>query len=270
MPATTARAALFERLGLQVGADEFEGLVDEALRSFLPERAPRAARSDLSDREAGALQEVGLSFERRATGPDSPLARTAAEFAALLASALTVRQAAARLGVEPSRVRQRLAEHTLYGIKLKTGWRLPLFQFAGRGTVPNVEVVAPRLFSLHPVVVVHGAPGRRSMHSARGPGIGELIHPHLHTPHSSKSAALSPEGRRFCLSAAGPRCHSDLQAGQRRASAASAECCAERAPVVGDCTTGRARPIGTFLRAGERQSAIRVRIHFLPRPAERT
>lgn len=154
MPATTSRAALFERLGLRVDEGEFEGLVDEALRSFLPERAPRPARADLSDREAAALAAAGLTFDRQATGADSPVARTAAEFAALLASALTVPQAAARLGVEPSRVRQRLAQHTLYGIKLKAGWRLPLFQFGDRGTVPNFAVVAPRLFGLHPVAVV--------------------------------------------------------------------------------------------------------------------
>jgi hypothetical protein len=155
----TSRTALFERLGLHVDEDEFEELLDEALRLFLPERAPRPAQADLTEREAAALAAAGLTFDRRAAGADSPVARTAAEFAALLASALTVPQAAARLDVEPSRVRQRLAEHTLYGIKLKAGWRLPLFQFADRGThgthgtVPNFAVVAPRLFGVHPVAV---------------------------------------------------------------------------------------------------------------------
>lgn len=149
----TGRTALFERLGLRVGEQEFEGLVEEALATFLPERAPRAARSALGEREAAALEEAGLSFERHAAGAESPLVRTAAEYAALVASALTVPQAAQRLGVEPSRVRQRLVKHTLYGIKQKAGWRLPLFQFAERGTVPNFEAVAPRLSGLHPVAV---------------------------------------------------------------------------------------------------------------------
>jgi hypothetical protein len=162
MPATvspnnrTGRTALFERLGLQVDEDEFEGLVEEALRSFLPERAPRPARADLTQREADALSAAGLTFDRQAAGADSPLARTAAEFAALLATALTVLQAAARLGVESSRVRQRLAEHTLYGIKLKAGWRLPLFQFVEPGTggtVPNFAAIAPRLAGVHAVAV---------------------------------------------------------------------------------------------------------------------
>ena len=153
MTATAGRAALFARIGLHVDDDAFEGLVDEALRSFLPERAPRPGPTDLGEEEAAALVAAGLSFERQAEGVDSPLARTAAEFAALLASALTVPQAAARLGVEPSRVRQRLAAHTLYGVKLRAGWRLPLLQFADGGTVPNFAVVAPRLCGLHPVAV---------------------------------------------------------------------------------------------------------------------
>jgi hypothetical protein len=149
----SARMALFERLGLHLDADEFEGLVDQALAAFLPDQAPRPARSDLSEREVHALEEAGLSFERRAAGAESPVVRAAAEYAALVASGLTVSQAAGRLGVEPSRVRQRLAQHTLYGIKQKAGWRLPLFQFANHGTVPNFEVVAPRLTGVHPVAV---------------------------------------------------------------------------------------------------------------------
>lgn len=147
------RAAWFERLGLRVAEREFDALVDEALAAFLHERVPGSPRSALGEREAAALEEAGLRLQRSAAGADSPLVRTAAEYAALVASALTVLQAAERLGVEPSRVRQRLAAHTLYGVRQKATWRLPLFQFAERGTVPNFEAVAPRLFGLHPVAV---------------------------------------------------------------------------------------------------------------------
>ncbi len=38
-------------------------------------------------------------------------------------------EAARLLGVDPSRVRQRLGERTLYGVKTARGWRLPAFQF---------------------------------------------------------------------------------------------------------------------------------------------
>jgi hypothetical protein len=58
------------------------------------------------------------------------------------------------LGVDDSRVRQRLAERTLYGIKLRSGWRLPLFQFDDGQAVPGIDVVFPCLDpGLHPVAV---------------------------------------------------------------------------------------------------------------------
>lgn len=107
----------------------------------------------LNEREASALQEAGFVFERQAVGAVSPLVQTTAEYAALVGSALSVPQAAHRLGVESSRVRQRLLDHTLYGIRLKAGWRLPLFQFAEGRTVRYWEVVAPVLHGLHPVVI---------------------------------------------------------------------------------------------------------------------
>jgi hypothetical protein len=71
-------------------------------------------------------------------------------YEALLASSLTVSDAAKSLGVNPSRIRQRLEAGTLYGIKEGHTWRLPRFQFARRGkaakgTVPNVDKVISRI-----------------------------------------------------------------------------------------------------------------------------
>ena len=76
----------------------------------------------------------------------------AAEHAGLAASALTVAQAAERLGLDPSRIRQRLAARTLIGLRVEGSWRLPRFQFTddGRGVVPGVGALAPHLTGLHP------------------------------------------------------------------------------------------------------------------------
>ncbi len=80
--------------------------------------------------------------------------RTIARYAALLAGSRTVGEVAALLGVDESRVRQRLAARTLYGIKRGRDWLLPDFQFERAGEVPNIGVVLPRLSSeLHPVAV---------------------------------------------------------------------------------------------------------------------
>ena len=80
---------------------------------------------------------------------------TAADYAALLATALTVAELAARLEVDASRVRQRLARQTLFGIKDGKAWRIPLFQLddAGRALVPGLHQVAPHWVGAHPVEV---------------------------------------------------------------------------------------------------------------------
>lgn len=145
--------AAFERLGLRVRPEEFARLVEEALAEILPPRRDTAPRRELTREEVRALEEGGAVLEPRAHGVESPLVRTAAEYAALLATGFTVRQAAECLEVDASRVRQRLAARTLYGIKRPPGWRLPRFQFTERGLLPGFDRVAPRLAGVDPVSV---------------------------------------------------------------------------------------------------------------------
>jgi hypothetical protein len=71
--------------------------------------------------------------------------RTAAEYERLRATGLSAEDAARRLGVNASRVRQRLAERSLYGIKEGNAWILPAFQFRGEGEVPGLDAVVRRL-----------------------------------------------------------------------------------------------------------------------------
>ena len=68
-------------------------------------------------------------------------ARAASAFQELRDSSLTVDEAAVRLGVNPSRIRQRLAARSLYGLKDGNTWLLPAFQFVSSGLVPGVGVV---------------------------------------------------------------------------------------------------------------------------------
>ena len=149
----TLSTRAFERIGLRVRPEEFAQLVEEALAEVLPLR-PGPAPNVLTIEEARILEEGGGALEPRARGADSPLVRTAAEYVAVLASSLTVPEAAQHLGVDGSRVRQRLAAHTLYGIKQPSGWRLPHFQFAHSGLLPGFERIGPRLVGIHPVSVV--------------------------------------------------------------------------------------------------------------------
>ncbi len=109
---------------------------------------------EFSPGEAAVLAEGGLDLSPPAAGEPDPLARTAARYAAMLATALTTREAAGLLGTGESRVRQRLKEKTLYGVKAGRENRLPAFQFEGGKEVPGMgEVLRHVDRSLHPVAL---------------------------------------------------------------------------------------------------------------------
>lgn len=109
---------------------------------------------EFSPAEVAVLEEGGLDLSPPAAEEPDPLARTAARYAALLATALTTREAAGLLGTGESRVRQRLKEKTLYGVKAGRENRLPAFQFEGGREVPGIgEVLRHVDRSLHPVAL---------------------------------------------------------------------------------------------------------------------
>ncbi len=112
-------------------------------------------RNEMKADSARLLECGGFELDRLEFGLEDPIVRTALEYALLRATALTTQQAAKRLGVNDSRVRQRLSERALYGIKVGHEWRLPAFQFAGKGLVRGIEHVLPRLPRSLGLVAVH-------------------------------------------------------------------------------------------------------------------
>lgn len=110
----------------------------------------------LTQAEERRLRDGGLDPGPLAPEEAHPLHRTAAEYARLLHDSYSVERTAGLLGVNASRIRQRLTgtPRTLYGIKVGRGWRIPKFQFRGRRPVPGIERVVARLApDLHPVAV---------------------------------------------------------------------------------------------------------------------
>ncbi len=150
--------APFRRAGLALSLDDFERLVMHAVAQVLPERPPIDGRPDMTDAEASFLREAGVDlseFAPRQYGVDSPLARTAAEYAAILAASLSVPELSKRLAVDESSVRQRLISRRLYGIKIGKVWRVPLFELddSGQALVAGLQLVAPLWADAHPVEV---------------------------------------------------------------------------------------------------------------------
>ncbi|TAK22354.1 MAG: DNA-binding protein [Chloroflexota bacterium] len=148
-------STVLERAGIDLPVETFEQMVIEAAGQMLWATAPIDARRALPLGEGEALARGGLDPSPYRGGIDDPLVRTAAEYAAMVASSMSVVEAAELLGVKDSRVRQRLGERTLYGIKMRAGWRLPRFQFCADGRVPGLDRVLPHLDpELHPVEVL--------------------------------------------------------------------------------------------------------------------
>ena len=150
--------APFRRAGLHLSLEEFQQLVMDAVVQVLPDHPASDARPEMAQAEAAFLREAGVDladFAPREHGANDPLARTAADYAAILAASLSVPELAARLGVDDSSIRQRLVARRLYGIKAGKGWRIPLFELddAGRALVPGLSLVAPHWTDAHPVEV---------------------------------------------------------------------------------------------------------------------
>ncbi|HEY3354501.1 MAG TPA: hypothetical protein VGQ83_14715 [Polyangia bacterium] len=146
-----------ERAAEMTARLERVGAIWLATEEVLGEERRAAAITQESGLPAGdeaLLRAGGFEPARVAPGAPDPVARAAAEFAKLIVESYTVDEAAARLGVNDSRVRQRLtgAPRTLFGFKVGGSWRVPRLQFDGRKLLAGVaEVVAGLPPDLDPV-----------------------------------------------------------------------------------------------------------------------
>ncbi|HEV8579359.1 MAG TPA: hypothetical protein VGX68_09785 [Thermoanaerobaculia bacterium] len=160
MADTASRAstvAFLHSHGIEVAPESLDPMVQEAVTRLQRTLYRRDSRTDLTRSEAEALEQGGFVLEPRSSGKADPLAETVAEYAALLKSSLSTSEAAKRLGVDPSRIRQRLTSDppTLYGIRIGAGWYIPEFQFDRDELIRGVgEVIAQLHPELHPVAVL--------------------------------------------------------------------------------------------------------------------
>ena len=126
-------------------------LKNEPLRSESGEGAART----LSAGELNALQAVGLNTAPFVEGSArDPLMRSITDYMALLETSYSTSEAARYLKVDASRIRQRLREHSLFGIDYDGEKRLPRFQFERKQLVPGIrEVIAALPADLNPLDV---------------------------------------------------------------------------------------------------------------------
>ena len=134
----------FEKAGLSLTVDDLEHLVMQAAERLLPDQPAVSGRSELSAGEVEFLQRAGVEesdFAPSDRGAASALAQTAGDYAVLLAASLRPAEIADRIGVDESRIRQRINQHTLYAVRDGRGWRVPIFQFdaSGHALLPGLE-----------------------------------------------------------------------------------------------------------------------------------
>lgn len=143
--------------GIEVAPTELDSMVREAVMMLSRSLVSPSLQSGLIAQEEDALERGGFDPVPRDLGREDPLARSAALITALLRTGLSTTEAAERLGVDPSRIRQRLTSRprTLYGIRSKKGWHLPAFQFGNDSLVPGIEQVFAALDPRLDPVSVH-------------------------------------------------------------------------------------------------------------------
>jgi len=104
--------------------------------------------------QRATLRKLGATLKPLKAGELGPVAGLAAAHGQLVAKSATVAEVAKRLGVDTSRVRQRIYARSLYAFKHRSAWLVPAFQLGRRRLVPGLDQVVPRLSAeLHPVAI---------------------------------------------------------------------------------------------------------------------
>ncbi|MGH9068612.1 MAG: helix-turn-helix domain-containing protein, partial [Acidimicrobiales bacterium] len=145
-------SGVLDRAGLRISVDEFLVLVEESANTYAGGSA--RPRSALRANEAATLEAVGADLAPLRHAELDERARAAIDAAVVVGTALSVREAADLLGVDPSRIRHRLSEGRLVGLRRGSVWRLPAWQFEDGESLPGLDQVALALPTDAPAAMV--------------------------------------------------------------------------------------------------------------------
>lgn len=149
---TVALEDVLAKAGLRIDPGDFLTLVEDAARRLTPPNPDPAHFFTPGQREA--LAGAGLDLSPHREDEPDHRAPSVAAHAVLAESALSVSGAAERLGIDPSRIRHRLAAHRLSGWKEQGGWRLPAWQFTADGVLPGLAQVLAEVGEHQPALVL--------------------------------------------------------------------------------------------------------------------
>jgi hypothetical protein len=145
--------AFLHARGLTVEPDSLDSAVRSAVREMQALYRAQPGEEGLTAAEIAVARSGGLVPEPR-PGSREPLLAGVVLYASLIETGLTTRQAGERLGVSDARIRQRLRDRSLFGVRHGRSWKLPLFQFTAHGELPGWGAVCARLpLAVAPVAV---------------------------------------------------------------------------------------------------------------------
>lgn len=153
MTTQSAEQNYFTARGMRPKTPEGLNAALQAVLDAMPTTLYGEPRDELTPAELAVMKAGGVDLE--ATPERDPIAETAVQFAAIIDSSLTTKEAAGRLRMPESQVRQMIARRTLYSVLLNNRRYIPIFQFEkDGGLVPNITKVNAALSpDLHPVEV---------------------------------------------------------------------------------------------------------------------
>jgi hypothetical protein len=175
-----------------------EALIRQVTHMLFPAPLVLDPRGEWTTEQATMLEQGGLSLAPLTLDQaDNPLSATIAAYTTLVTDSLDLEAVAARLAVSTSRIRQRLGEHSLYGFKWESRWRLPPFQFVDHHILPGLGVVLPALDpGLSPLDVVrwfHVPDPDLELHGRPASPVEWLAGGHDPAPVRALAASLSDE-----------------------------------------------------------------------------
>ncbi len=145
-------------------------------------------KADASLGDTISVSELDV-LSRYRTASDAEVALELASAARLrtqiMDAALTVGAAAGLLEVNGSRIRQRLADHSIYGVKQGNEWRIPDWQFGDNGLLPGMGEFNRHIDHEMDVVELHGF-----LHS---PNVDLVVNDEPISPLVWLQAGLDPE-----------------------------------------------------------------------------
>lgn len=133
--------------------EELIGWLEDALERSAP--TSRHPDAGWSEAEAVLLADEGVDVTELRSEERDMVGAGYRRYLGILASGLSVAEAADRLGVSGSRIRQLLSQRRLYGVRPRSrAWVLPEWQLVGDQLTPGIETVNRALpDDCHPLMI---------------------------------------------------------------------------------------------------------------------